>query len=316
MSRAPSPAKRPGWHWSEYWSSGRVEVMTVDTADGGPPYDTTSLWRDFFQTLEPGARVIDLATGGGHVARIAAAAGRSFEVVGVDYADLGPHAGAAPQGLTLQGGVALEKLPFPPAAFDAATSQFGIEYAEPRAALAELARVLRPGGRALLLVHHAGSAICRSAAEQVAAFDKVVGEGAAVRQARRVFAAHARRAPADALRSAEATFREAVQRMAGRLTDDPAFAQAAGFVGYLDDLARNAARFEPTSALARLEHAETVNAAWRQRLRGQLAAALDEAGVERFLQRAERAGLERVARQEEHDARGAVIAWRLGLRRA
>jgi len=320
MSRAPSMDKRPGWHWSDYWRSGRVEVMTVGTAEAATAYDATSLWRGFVQSLQDGARLLDLATGGGQVPRIASAAareqGKALEIIGVDYADLGPSAGASPDGFTLMGGIALERLPFPAGHFDAATSQFGIEYADSRAALSELSRVLKPSGRALLLIHHTESAVGRWTSDQLAAFDKVVGEGAAMRQARRAFAAHAKRLPPEVVRGAEAAFREAVQRMAGRLEPGPAFDHARELVAYLDDLSRSIGRYEPASAVARLDQAEGFNAAWRQRQRSQLAAALDAAGLEAFVQRAARAGLIAETRDEERDTRGAVVGWRLELAKA
>ncbi|MBI1199980.1 MAG: methyltransferase domain-containing protein [Phenylobacterium sp.] len=320
MARASSADKRPGWHWSDYWRAGRVEVMTGAGGEGAAPYDPEPLWRAFFETFEDGARLIDLATGGGSVARLAAAvsreAGRGFEVVGVDYADLGPSEGRSDEGFTLTGGVALEKLPFEAGSFDGATSQFGIEYADVRAALAELARVLKPGGRALILAHHAQSAVTRAAAGQLAGFDQVVGDGAGMRHARRAFAAHANGLPLGARRDAEAAFAQAVQRMAARLAPDPAFDHVRAFVGYLDDLSRNMARYEPRSALARLDHAAETNAAWRQRQRSQLAAALDDAGAEAFLARATRLGLSVEPKAEERDRRGEVVGWRLALRKA
>lgn len=48
----------------------------------------------------------------------------------------------------LQAGI--EELPFPDDSFDAVAATGVLEYADPRAALAELARVLRPGGRAVV----------------------------------------------------------------------------------------------------------------------------------------------------------------------
>lgn len=290
--------------------------MTVDTAQGAAAFDATPLWRDFFAGFEDGARLLDLATGGGQVARLACEAaissGRRFEVVGVDYADLPPAAGS-PQ---LLGGVSLEKLPFEAASFDGASSQFGIEYADTRAALAELARVLRPGARALFLMHHAESAVTQWTAAQAAAFDAVGGQGGAMRHARRAFAAHQKRLPPAAIATAEAAFREAVRRAAARLEPRPEFQPARQFVEYLDDLARRMSAYEPTSALARLDDVEAINAAWRQRHRSQLRAALDASGVASFQRRAEQCGLMVTAQSETRDARGAVIGWRVGLERA
>lgn len=321
MSRSTSQDRPAGWHWSDYWKDGRAEVMTVDTAQGGAVvFDPGAAWRAFFTTFETGARLLDLATGGGQVARLAhetaAAEGKGFDITGVDYADLGPLAGEVAPGLRLTGGVALERLPFADASFDGAASQFGIEYADVRRALPELARVLRPGGRARLLLHHADSAVSRSTAEQAAAHDRVLPGDTALRLARRAYAAHQRRAAPAALRSAEEAFRDAVRRASGRLRDDPAYDHVRRDVGYLADLAAHIARYDPASGLAGLAAFEAGMGAWRARHASQMKAALDAEGFAAFRRKAEDAGLDVVASGEEQDARGALVAWRLDLRRS
>lgn len=319
MSRAPTPAKRPGWQWTEYWRGGHPEVMTIGAGPGREAFDAASVWLGYFGAFPAGARLLDLATGGGQVAAFASAAGgaagKSFEVIGVDHAELAAPGGPGASGCVLMGSVALEKLPFPSAHFDGASSQFGIEYADTRQALAELARVLKPGGQALMLIHHADSAITRSTAGQAAAYDRVFGDGGVIRQARRAFNAHLNRLPADATRAAEEAFREAVRRTAGRLESTPAFAPARYLVGYLTDLAERIAAYDPASALARIDAFEFGNASWRQRHRSQLGAAMDGAALETFLQRAARAGLTPTERSEARDDRGELVAWRVGLRR-
>lgn len=320
MSRAPTPAKRPGWQWTEYWRGGHPEVMTIGAGPGRETFDAASVWLGYFGAFPTGARLLDLATGGGQVAAFASAAakagGKTFEIIGVDHAELAASGGPGPSGYVLMGSVALEKLPFPAAHFDGASSQFGIEYADTRQALAELARVLKPGGRALMLIHHAGSAITRSTAGQAAAYDRVFGDGGVIRQARRAFGAHLNRLPADATRAAEEAFREAVRRTAGRLEPAPAFEPARYLVGYLTDLAGRVAAYEPASALARIDAFEFGNASWRQRHRSQLSAAMDAAALETFLQRAIRAGLTPTEQAEARDDRGELVAWRVGLSKA
>ncbi|MBA4805591.1 MAG: methyltransferase domain-containing protein [Brevundimonas sp.] len=311
MDRSPSKARR-GWHWTDYWRAGREAAVTFGTPAGAEGLDSGALWRGWFAAFPAGARLLDLATGGGRIAgyalEAAATAGKSFEIVGVDYAEAPPLAGC-----TLLSGVALERMPLPPEHFDGASSQFGIEYADPRPALAELFRVLKPGGRALMLMHHADSVISRQTADQVAAHDRVLGGGAAFRQARRAFAARAGGASAAARAAADAGFRHAVERAAARLKPDPAYGPARYLVDYLTDLAARADAYEPASALARLDEVETGSAAWRRRQTCQIRAALDAAGLEAFVARAVAAGLEPVERGPEHDARGALVGWRLAL---
>lgn len=309
--------KRRGWHWSDYWRSGRTDVMTVQTATGPMAFATEAIWTDWFATFPTGARLLDLATGNGQVAgyacAAAAATGRSFDITGVDYADVEAAAAQMPPACRLLGGVTLEALPFPAATFDGASSQFGIEYADTRAALQELGRVLEPGGKALMLIHHADSVITRQTLDQIAAYDRVLGKSGAIRHARRAFTAQQKGAPAAV---AETALREAVAKAAGLLEPAPAYEPVRYMVGYLDDLARGVASYEPTSALARLDVFEAGNAAWRHRQQSQTRAALDDAALDGFIQRAERSGLTLTGRSLLADGGGQLIGWRTAFQKA
>jgi SAM-dependent methyltransferase len=99
----------------------------------------------------PGVRLLDIATGPGYVA--AAAARRGANVTGVDFAPaMVEHARQLHPGLDIREGDAL-RLPFEQATFDAAVTSFGLlHFDEPDRALAEMRRVLRPGGRAAFTV--------------------------------------------------------------------------------------------------------------------------------------------------------------------
>ncbi len=306
--------RRPGWHWTDYWQNGHEGVMTIKTAAGPVAFEARNVWSDWFASFDTGAVLLDLATGSGQVAGYAAstadAHGKAFAIFGVDYAEVPPLAGC-----NLMGGVALEKLPFPGSYFDGASSQFGIEYADTRLALAEVSRVLKPGGRALYLVHHAGSAITHQTAEQIAAYDRVMGNGAAVRLANRAFAAYHKGLSPALVQAAGRAFSDAVRRAKDRLEPGPAFDLARYLIGYLDDLAQRASSYDPLSALARLERFESGNAAWRRRQLCQTRAALDESGLSSFVQRADRLGLQLVDRSEIVDVRGDLIAWRLSFRK-
>lgn len=108
--------------------------------------------------LRPGDRVLDLACGTGIVARTAAE--RVGERGGVVAADLNPGMIAVARSLSPPRGPKIEwreadagALPFADQAFDAVLCQLGLQFFADRAtALVETYRVLRPGGRVVLMV--------------------------------------------------------------------------------------------------------------------------------------------------------------------
>ena len=97
--------------------------------------------------------VLDVGTGEGQLARVAAGAGA--RVVGVD-----PSWGQLTEAALRAGGPVYLRaeavsLPFPDAAFDAALACLVFEHIEGvDAAIAEVGRVVRPGGRFLFLLNH------------------------------------------------------------------------------------------------------------------------------------------------------------------
>jgi ubiquinone/menaquinone biosynthesis C-methylase UbiE len=101
-------------------------------------------------------RVLDVATGSGNAAL--AAARRGCDVTGVDYVPAlleRARRRAEAEGLTIEfvEGDA-EALPFPDASFDVVSSVFGSMFApDQERAAAELARVVRPGGRIGVVAH-------------------------------------------------------------------------------------------------------------------------------------------------------------------
>lgn len=104
--------------------------------------------------VEPGDRALDIAAGTGNAALAASTRGAS-----VVASDITPRMLELGRARTRAAGLELEwveadadDLPFEDGSFDVALSAFGLMFADPSAAVAEAARVLRPGGRLALAV--------------------------------------------------------------------------------------------------------------------------------------------------------------------
>lgn len=105
---------------------------------------------------EPGWRGLDVACGPGSTSAALAARVPGGSVLGVDFApamvERAAALHAAVPGLSFAADDA-EHLAQPDAAYDCVTNSFGLMFCyDARAALAETARVLRPGGKAMLTV--------------------------------------------------------------------------------------------------------------------------------------------------------------------
>ena len=163
------------------------------------------LWQGWLADLPDGSRILDVATGNGivlaHAAGAARARGLRFELTGVDLADIDPprylrNLDPALRAAVFRGGVAAEALPFTDGSFDVVVSQYGIEYADLERALAEIARVLVPGGALVWLAHAADSEIARQHRAQAAELDFLLAAGGPVEAMRGIVAMlRARRAP-------------------------------------------------------------------------------------------------------------------------
>lgn len=100
--------------------------------------------------IRPGSRVLDCATGTGDLAIAFHKAGA--QVVGTDFVpEMLDYARAKTRDVTFE--VAdVTRLPYADGTFDAASISFGIRnVGEPRKGIAEMARVVRPGGRVIVL---------------------------------------------------------------------------------------------------------------------------------------------------------------------
>ncbi len=164
--------------WLQFWRHGSV---TTFERRGNPNYDgeIRQFWERQFAALSPGSRVVDLATGNGAVALLAAEyssrRGMQFEIEALDKAAIAPRrdlkgggGDAARQWLNqvhFRGNAPNERTSVDSRSVDLLTSQYGFEYGEPAASAREAMRILKPGGRIALVTHHVNSVVVREARE-------------------------------------------------------------------------------------------------------------------------------------------------------
>ena len=316
MTQEPS-APGSAAAWTRFWRSGLTEDIFA-----GSRTNLERFWFGFVLALPRDGHVLDLATGSGHVARLVARAGDGMRlglsVTGVDYADIATETvtAATPQhcSLTLMANVRLEALPFADESFDAVTSQFGIEYAERAAAASQIARVLKPGGRGLFVLHHAQSVMTASVRARLDARRDVLGD-TPFAQARALFAAHAAGAPPSELAQADAVLREQIAGMRARLGAGFQYENVAQSVRFLEQLAARPEELAPRDALAAVDAAVADSEAWLGRQQAQTRAALDDDGIAAWIAELTRHGVEAEPPLVIGNERRAAVGWRLAIRK-
>ena len=280
------------WVWDRYWQCDRI-ASCFDGA-GATNYDDSIAagWRDFFAALPTGARIIDLCTGNGAIALIAAAAGKDFSITAVDQADIDPPSFVTRHRdeigkVRFLGRTEVEALPFPEDSFDVAISQYGLEYSEVPRTVSEIARVLGPGGRVRFVVHASDGIVAANARTVIAEADLLLGEIDLMGASRRCFEACAAveggDVSEDAREKAKAAFqafRSALQLTGAQIpkaADQMMFHNSGGVM--LDAFqARGRVGYE--AVFAKVDTVEGEILAHRGRLQALVDAAVDATGVE------------------------------------
>ena len=159
--------------WTKFWQEFSPENEPTDRCfvpgDGRGALD--KLWAQFAADLPPDGRVIDLGCGGGVVGSTLLSHRPDLHISGVDWAHVpmpdNPN-------LTIHAPVRMEALPFDDHSFDAAVSQFGIEYGKIVKTVQELQRVLAVGAPFCFLVHHRDSEIVREGSMRRRALEELM----------------------------------------------------------------------------------------------------------------------------------------------
>jgi len=288
--------------WDRYWAYGSLHSFS-QVAGGNYQGAILDFWREQFEQLQPGARVVDIATGNGAVALLALdaadAAGIEIDVSGVDLANIDPLNQVQDAALRerlrrirFHPRTAAESLPCDDGSIDLACSQFGLEYSDLDASVAELARVIAPGGHVALIIHHAESLPLQATATELAQLDFVLDRARLYVHARNLL-----RALAEQDGSKPTRGRPRVERKQRALNDA---------------LHRSAVGRAPHARLMTLlEETRQRVLANRQRLLDMQSAAHDECAIQVMSQRLADCGF-RVTRCEAlHERDGGLLGWAL-----
>jgi SAM-dependent methyltransferase len=174
-----------GGIWSQYWHYDRIASCFDDAGRTNYAEEIAGGWRSFFADLPAGACILDLCTGNGAAALIAAETAREraayFRIVAVDQADIDPASHVSRHeedyaSIIFLRGTEIEALPFPGAGFAAVVSQYGIEYTDLDRALPEAVRMIAPGGRLRFVVHAADGVVARESRAVIADADLLLEE--------------------------------------------------------------------------------------------------------------------------------------------
>ena len=143
----------------------RRMVSVLDRQDALPSIQRLRAWALERAAVRPGERAVDVGSGTGTMARrLAAAVGPGGEAVGVE--PNGMLRGVAEERAAAEGSAAVfcqglaTGIPLPDASADVVWCERVLQHLpDPQAAIGEMTRVLRPGGRALLLDSDHGSRV-------------------------------------------------------------------------------------------------------------------------------------------------------------
>jgi SAM-dependent methyltransferase len=288
-----------GGIWNLYWHFDRI-ASCFDGA-GATNYEPCIAdgWRAFFADLPADARILDLCTGNGAAALIAAENNRAGEIVAVDGADIDPPAFVTRHAelyaaIHFRGGVEVEALPLPAGHFDAVISQYGIEYSDLSRSLPEAVRVLAPAGRIRFVVHAADGIVAAGARAVIADADLLLDEidltGCAARCFEDVIAVEREGGDSGQADGSFAAFQAALERTARSIggAHDKTMYRNSGAV--LLDTFQRRGHFDIGQLLAKAEEVRQEITAHRGRLVALVEAALDARGAEALADRLGAAG--------------------------
>lgn len=315
-------------HWSRFWDQGYITTF----GDSKPKnYDgvVRDFWQEKFADLPDGARILDIAAGNGAIATIAAETGleldKGFFVAATDLADIQTDLIGSEKTKQARGQIEFhsrtpcENQPFGVDSFDMVTSQFGFEYSDIDKTLAEIRRVLIPGGRFVAISHHVDSSLIEEARSEQAIYRSALDELDLLGSTRHLFETLGELpedggeigAGNDAYREQVAVINSKIRSFQDAYGEDE---RARFIVGTISFIAKTAKQTTLEERLAALDKATADFAAHRERLDDMVEAALDADDTEMLAVKAREAGFDSVHCLKFYAGDNRLAGWQVHMR--
>jgi SAM-dependent methyltransferase len=170
--------------WSQFWRQGHITTFGPALPEN---YDgmLREFWTEQFSRADSGTRILDIATGNGALATMAAKVSEEHDlgllIHASDIAEINPALNNEAlsklrQQITFLSNTPCHKQPFPDHNFEMITSQFGFEYSDVPATLEEILRLLADGGRFIAIAHHGESNIIQGARDELQVYHAALKE--------------------------------------------------------------------------------------------------------------------------------------------
>ncbi|HBN15958.1 MAG: hypothetical protein CMQ46_04040 [Gammaproteobacteria bacterium] len=325
------PATSSQSAWSHYWRRGHLHSCP-GAFQGNYEDSIREFWHSTFKELGEHSRVLDIGTGNGAIARLALdfAASRSFswQIEGIDAADIQSADTPINSGqckLTLRGNQSSEHLDHADDSVNLVTSQYAIEYTRVDLSLAQVARVLVPGGIAAFIVHHTDANIVTVSRNELAFFDYFYQQLNLFGDSRELIQHFDKSGLISSpwLIASDPKAQEMMQRIQHQLSSITDFSHTHPHCGFARDIGTQFAttlNAIPQAGRANTDHVlqvlEQEMAAHAARIQANIDAAHDEQAISKLVQMAAQSGLENLFYSPLHRSSGELLGWALRFRRA
>lgn len=309
--------------WSDYWRSGSRDACSLG-ATGVQAAVMSEDWKAYFAAIEGKALVLDVGTGNGTLAELAAEAfvesGHSAEILGIDAAHIHPDEALGKDlpgtiSLELKGEVGAEDIPAEAGSFTHIVAQYALEYSNIRKSIPEIFRVLQSGGETRFLIHSHDSKVIENASEDLSALAELLDDMALIRRARRVFKARdLRQKPSTKASVADAKMEEVLTKLQARVSEGNVSEHHDYFLRTMTDLFGRRLGTSPAQYLEFLDQLSAEMSSYRLRLSQMQEAAKDEAGLKSLTSHMEAAGFSDIT-HDKQQSEATIFGWLLTARK-